>query len=64
MKFALGKILDSFHTIANMLHQEEKYRISYLKYFVSCHSHLDFIYLRYDIKYQIFLLQTFDKGSG
>ncbi|PAN16825.1 hypothetical protein PAHAL_3G089300 [Panicum hallii] len=33
MKFALGKILDSFHTIANMLHQEEKYRISYLKYF-------------------------------
>nr|CAB3463622.1 unnamed protein product [Digitaria exilis] len=33
MKFALGKILDSFQTIANMLNQEEKYRMSYLRYF-------------------------------
>ncbi|KAG2624063.1 hypothetical protein PVAP13_3KG098200 [Panicum virgatum] len=42
IKFALGKILDSFQTIENMLHQEEKYRMSYLKYFVSYHSHLYF----------------------
>ncbi|KAF8731742.1 hypothetical protein HU200_015674 [Digitaria exilis] len=34
MKFALGKILDSFQTIANMLNQEEKYRMSYLRYFI------------------------------
>ncbi|KAJ1261197.1 hypothetical protein BS78_09G009500 [Paspalum vaginatum] len=33
MKFALGKILDSYETIANMLHQEEKYRMQYLRYF-------------------------------
>ncbi|CAL4910726.1 unnamed protein product [Urochloa decumbens] len=33
MKFALEKILDSYQTIENMLHQEEKYRMSYLKYF-------------------------------
>ena len=40
IKFALGKILDSFQTIENMLHQEEKYRMSYLKYFVRYCSHL------------------------
>ncbi|WVZ95807.1 LOW QUALITY PROTEIN: hypothetical protein U9M48_041523 [Paspalum notatum var. saurae] len=34
MRFALGKILDSYETIANMLHQEEKYRMSYLRYFI------------------------------
>ncbi|KAF8725626.1 hypothetical protein HU200_020167 [Digitaria exilis] len=34
LKFALGKILDSFRTIENMLHQEEKYRMSYLRYFI------------------------------
>ncbi|TKW24719.1 hypothetical protein SEVIR_3G068100v4 [Setaria viridis] len=34
LKFALGKMLDSFQTIANMLHQEEKYRMSYLRYFI------------------------------
>ncbi|CAL4903312.1 unnamed protein product [Urochloa decumbens] len=33
MKFALGKILGSYQTIENMLHQEEKYRMSYLKHF-------------------------------
>ncbi|PAN16832.1 hypothetical protein PAHAL_3G089700 [Panicum hallii] len=33
MRFALGKILDSYETIANMLHQEEKYRMLYLRYF-------------------------------
>jgi hypothetical protein len=35
MKFALEKILDSYETIENMLHQEEKYRMTYLRYFVS-----------------------------
>ncbi|KAF8667120.1 hypothetical protein HU200_053306 [Digitaria exilis] len=34
MKFALGKILHSFQAIENMLHQEEKYRMSYLRYFI------------------------------
>ncbi|CAN6340312.1 unnamed protein product [Urochloa humidicola] len=33
MRFALGKIFDSYETIANMLHQEEKYRMLYLRYF-------------------------------
>ncbi|CAN6358245.1 unnamed protein product [Urochloa humidicola] len=33
IQFALGKVLDSYQTIENMLHQEEKYRMSYLKYF-------------------------------
>lgn len=33
IKFALGKVLDSFQNIENMLHQDEKYRMSYLKYF-------------------------------
>ncbi|CAL4910724.1 unnamed protein product [Urochloa decumbens] len=33
MRFALGKILDSYETIENMLHQEEKYRVPYLRYF-------------------------------
>jgi len=37
--FALEKILESFQTIENMLHQEEKYRMPYLKYFVSCRFH-------------------------
>ncbi|WVZ95928.1 hypothetical protein U9M48_041630 [Paspalum notatum var. saurae] len=31
MKFALRKILDSYETIANMLHEEEKYRMSFLR---------------------------------
>jgi hypothetical protein len=31
MKFALENILDSYKTIENMLHQEEKYRMPYLK---------------------------------
>lgn len=35
MKLALEKILDSYETITDMLHQEEKYRIPYLKFFVS-----------------------------
>lgn len=30
MKFALRQTLDTYETIANMLHQEEKYRMSYL----------------------------------
>nr|CAB3459919.1 unnamed protein product [Digitaria exilis] len=34
MKFALGKILHSFQAIENMLHQEEKYRMSYVRYFI------------------------------
>ncbi|WVZ95795.1 hypothetical protein U9M48_041515, partial [Paspalum notatum var. saurae] len=34
MKFALEKILDSYQTIANMLNQEEKCRMSYLRYFI------------------------------
>ncbi|KAG0516509.1 hypothetical protein BDA96_09G009200 [Sorghum bicolor] len=34
MKFALEKIFDSYETIENMLHQEEKYRMAYLRYFV------------------------------
>uniref|UniRef100_K3ZC71 Terpene synthase n=1 Tax=Setaria italica TaxID=4555 RepID=K3ZC71_SETIT len=34
MRIALGKILDSYETIENMLHQEEKHRILYLRYFV------------------------------
>ncbi|KAL6864800.1 hypothetical protein ACP4OV_015951 [Aristida adscensionis] len=33
MEFSLGKILESYQTIADMLHQEEKYRMSYLRYF-------------------------------
>ena len=33
MRIALGKILDSYETIENMLHQEEKHRILYLRYF-------------------------------
>ncbi|CAN6331118.1 unnamed protein product [Urochloa humidicola] len=33
MRFAVGKIFDSYETIANMLHQEEKYRMLYLRYF-------------------------------
>ncbi|CAD6334944.1 unnamed protein product [Miscanthus lutarioriparius] len=33
MKFAMEKILDSYETIENMLHQEEKYRMPYLRYF-------------------------------
>lgn len=53
MKFALEKILDSFQTIANMLHQEEKYRMSYLRYFVSYCS-LDF-YLRDHIRKKYFV---------
>ncbi|WVZ95781.1 hypothetical protein U9M48_041504 [Paspalum notatum var. saurae] len=34
MKIALEKILDSYQTIANMLNQEEKYRMPYLRYFI------------------------------
>jgi len=46
MKFALGKILDSYETITNMLHQEEKYRMTYLRYFVSylCPLHILFFW--------------------
>ncbi|XP_072148668.1 alpha-terpineol synthase, chloroplastic isoform X3 [Setaria viridis] len=33
MRIALGKILDSYEAIENMLHQEEKHRILYLRYF-------------------------------
>ena len=35
MKHALGKILDSFETIDHELAPEEKYRMRYLKNFVS-----------------------------
>jgi len=41
MKFALEKIFDSYETIENMLHQEEKYRMAYLRYFVSYLTYLD-----------------------
>nr|USM07608.1 alpha-terpineol synthase [Cymbopogon martinii] len=34
MKYAWEKILESYETIENMLHQEEKYRMPYLRYFV------------------------------
>jgi hypothetical protein len=34
MKFALEKILDSYQTITNMLHREDKYRMTYLRHFV------------------------------
>jgi hypothetical protein len=61
MTFALGKILDSFQTIANMLNQEEKYRMSYLRYFVSLHSDLD-VYLRDDMYTWNILLKTTYKG--
>ncbi|XP_062201543.1 alpha-terpineol synthase, chloroplastic-like isoform X3 [Phragmites australis] len=40
MKFALGKILDSYQTIEQELAHEEKYRMPYLKAFVSYLSHL------------------------
>ncbi|KAL6619823.1 hypothetical protein ACP70R_034962 [Stipagrostis hirtigluma subsp. patula] len=31
MQFALGRIFDSYQNIVNMLHQDEKYRMTYLK---------------------------------
>jgi hypothetical protein len=50
MKFALGKILDSYETIANMLHQGESYRIPYLRYLV-----MTFSFLMYIIHFQVSL---------
>jgi hypothetical protein len=50
MKFALRQTLDTYETIANMLHQEEKYRMSYLINFVSyLHHHYIFIFLGLDL---------------
>jgi hypothetical protein len=40
MKHALGKILDSYEIMDNELAPEEKYRMSYLKNFVSYISFL------------------------
>jgi hypothetical protein len=35
MKFGLETVFSSYETIENMLHQEEKYRMPYLRHSVS-----------------------------
>jgi len=49
MKHALGKILDSYGTIDHQLASEEKYRMPYLKDFVS------YISLSYYYKFIMFI---------
>jgi flagellar biosynthesis chaperone FliJ len=54
MQYAIGKIMETYQTIDNELPQKDKYRMTYLKNFVSdlyhCMSHVMSIFFESIIK--------------